>query len=36
MLGVIETTTVRAPLLPVSEAERVTIRRALERAGLLA
>jgi len=36
MLGVIETTTVRPPLLPVSEAERVTIRRALERAGLLA
>ncbi len=36
MLGVIETTTVRPPLLSVSEAERVTIRRALERAGLLA
>ncbi len=36
MLGVIETTTVRPPLLPVSESERVTIRRALERAGLLA
>jgi len=35
MLGVIENTTVRPPLLPVGEAERVTIRRALERAGLL-
>lgn len=36
MLGVIDTTTVRPPLLPVAESERVTIRRALERAGLLA
>jgi len=36
MLGVIENTTVRPPLLPVSESERATIRRALERARLLA
>jgi 4-hydroxy-tetrahydrodipicolinate synthase len=35
MLGVIESTTVRPPLLPVSESERGMIRRALERAGLL-
>lgn len=36
MLGVIENTTVRPPLLPISGSERATIRRALERAGLLA
>lgn len=36
MLGVIDNTTVRLPLLPVSESERATIRRALERAGLMA
>ena len=35
MLGVIESTTVRPPLLPISEAERATVRGALERAGLL-
>jgi len=35
MLGVIESTTVRLPLLPISEAERATVRSALERAGLL-
>jgi 4-hydroxy-tetrahydrodipicolinate synthase len=35
MLGVIESTTVRPPLLPISEAERATVRSALERAGLL-
>jgi dihydrodipicolinate synthase/N-acetylneuraminate lyase len=35
MLGVIENTTVRAPLLAVDEEERKTIRRALERAGYL-
>ena len=36
MLGVFDCTSVRPPLLPVDEAERTTIRRALERAGLLA
>ena len=36
MLGVFDCTYVRPPLLPVDEAERTTIRRALERAGLLA
>jgi len=35
MLGVLENTTVRAPLLPISESEQETVRRALERAGLL-
>jgi 4-hydroxy-tetrahydrodipicolinate synthase len=35
MLGVFDCTYVRPPLLPVDEAERTTIRRALERAGLL-
>lgn len=35
MLGVLENTTVRPPLLPVTEAEQETIRRALECAGLL-
>jgi 4-hydroxy-tetrahydrodipicolinate synthase len=35
LLGVIENTTVRPPLLPVSEVECETIRRALQRAGLL-
>jgi 4-hydroxy-tetrahydrodipicolinate synthase len=35
MLGAIEHTTVRPPLLPVSEGERAAVRRALERAGLL-
>src|SRR5689334_5200081 len=35
MLGVLENTTVRAPLLPVSAAERETIQRALQSAGLL-
>ena len=36
MLGVLENTTVRLPLLPVSESEHETIRRALQNAGLLA
>jgi 4-hydroxy-tetrahydrodipicolinate synthase len=36
MLGVLKNTTVRPPLLPVSEIECETIRRALESAGLLA
>ncbi len=36
MLGVLDGTYVRPPLLPVDETERTTIRRALERAGLLA
>ncbi len=35
MLGVLECTTVRAPLLPVGDEEKKTIRRALECAGLL-
>src|ERR1051325_7935743 len=35
MLGILENTTVRPPLLPVSETECETIRHALERAGLL-
>lgn len=35
MLGVIPDTTVRAPLLPLPEAERELVRQALRRAGLL-
>ena len=35
MLGILENTTVRAPLLPVSAAEREIIQRALQSAGLL-
>jgi 4-hydroxy-tetrahydrodipicolinate synthase len=35
MLGILENTTVRPPLLPVSETECETIRHALQRAGLL-
>ncbi len=35
MLGVLENTTVRPPLLPLAEAEHDTIRRALQRANLL-
>jgi 4-hydroxy-tetrahydrodipicolinate synthase len=35
MLGVLENTTVRPPLLPISEGERETVRRALKSAGLL-
>jgi len=35
MLGVLENTTVRPPLLPIPEAEHETIRRALQCAGLL-
>src|SRR5215207_2701625 len=35
ILGVLENTTVRAPLLPIAEAEHGTIRRALQSAGLL-
>ena len=34
MLGILENTTVRPPLLPISEAEREMIRHALEYAGL--
>lgn len=36
MLGVIESAAVRPPLLPLDEAERAAVQRALERAGLLA
>lgn len=36
MLGVLDNTTVRPPLLPVAESEREIIRRALSAAGLLA
>lgn len=36
MLGVLENTTVRPPLLPISDSERETIRGALQNAGLLA
>jgi 4-hydroxy-tetrahydrodipicolinate synthase len=35
MLGVLNNTTVRPPLLPVSEAEREIVQRALQAAGLL-
>jgi 4-hydroxy-tetrahydrodipicolinate synthase len=35
MLGVLENTTVRPPLLPIPESELETIRNALQRAGLL-
>jgi len=35
LLGVLENTTVRAPLLPVAESEREIIRGALQTAGLL-
>ena len=35
MLGVLENTTVRPPLLPIAEAEHETIRNALQNAGLL-
>lgn len=35
MLGILENTTVRAPLLPIAEAEHGTLRRALQSAGLL-
>ncbi len=35
MLGILENTTVRPPLLPVSEGEREVIQRALQTAGLL-
>jgi len=35
MLGILENTTVRPPLLPIAEAEHETIRRALQNAGLL-
>jgi 4-hydroxy-tetrahydrodipicolinate synthase len=36
LLGVIDDVTVRPPLLPIDEADRERVRRALERAGLLA
>jgi len=36
LLGIIEQAAVRPPLLPVSEAERVQVRLALETAGMLA
>jgi 4-hydroxy-tetrahydrodipicolinate synthase len=35
MLGILENTTVRPPLLPISESECETIRHALQNAGLL-
>ena len=35
MLGVLENTTVRPPLLPIPESEHETIRQALQSAGLL-
>lgn len=35
MLGILENTTVRPPLLPIAENEREVIRRALQAAGLL-
>jgi dihydrodipicolinate synthase/N-acetylneuraminate lyase len=35
MLGVIDHTTVRAPLLSIGDDERAIIQRALEQAGLL-
>ena len=35
MLGILENTTVRPPLLPIPESEHETIRRALQNAGLL-
>jgi dihydrodipicolinate synthase/N-acetylneuraminate lyase len=35
MLGVLENTTVRPPLLPVDDSERDVIQRALRMAGLL-
>jgi len=35
MLGVLENTTVRPPLLPIPESEHETIRRSLQNAGLL-
>jgi 4-hydroxy-tetrahydrodipicolinate synthase len=35
MLGILENTTVRPPLLPISEADCETIRQALQSAGLL-
>jgi 4-hydroxy-tetrahydrodipicolinate synthase len=36
MLGVLRSAAVRPPMLPISDAERQTIRRLLVRAGLLA
>jgi 4-hydroxy-tetrahydrodipicolinate synthase len=35
LLGVINNTTVRPPLLPISQAERAVVRQALQKAGLL-
>ena len=35
MLGILENTTVRPPLLPITESERETVRSALKAAGLL-
>ena len=35
MLGILDNTTVRPPLLPVSATERETILQALQKAGLL-
>lgn len=35
MLGILENTTVRPPLLPIPDSEQETIRRALQSAGLL-
>jgi len=36
MLGVLDCATVRPPLLPITDGERAALRKALERAGLLA
>lgn len=35
MLGILENTTVRLPLLPIPDSEHETIRHALQKAGLL-
>jgi len=35
MLGVLDNTTVRAPLLPITEAEQAVVRQGLQKAGLL-
>jgi dihydrodipicolinate synthase/N-acetylneuraminate lyase len=35
MLGILDNTTVRPPLLPIQESERAIIHRALKAAGLL-
>jgi 4-hydroxy-tetrahydrodipicolinate synthase len=35
MLGVLDNITVRAPLLPITEAEQAVVRQGLQKAGLL-